>query len=328
MNWYPWLTAPYRQLVAQHQSGRGHHALLVHAIAGCGDDSLMYALGRWLMCQRPNGDKSCGECHSCRLMLAGNHPDWYDLQPEKGKTSLGIEPVRQIIEHLYGHAQQGGAKVVLLPRAEALTEAAANALLKTLEEPPEKTYFLLGTREPANLLATLRSRCFYMHLAVPDESLSLRWLQSQQPGDELAMRTALRLNGGAPVAAMSLLEPNSWKQRLQLCQGLQQVIPLRQWMQLLPLLNHDNVHDRLTWLCALLLDAMKLQQGAMTAIANLDQQPLVYQLASTQATTILQQQLEQWIFCRHQLLTTTGLNRELMLTRQLCLWSDSFPPSA
>lgn len=90
MNWYPWLTAPYRQLVAQHQSGRGHHALLVHAIAGCGDDSLMYALGRWLMCQRPNGDKSCGECHSCRLMLAGNHPDWYDLQPEKGKRASAL----------------------------------------------------------------------------------------------------------------------------------------------------------------------------------------------------------------------------------------------
>ncbi|MEG1691714.1 MAG: DNA polymerase III subunit delta' C-terminal domain-containing protein, partial [Hafnia sp.] len=57
------------------------------------------------------------------------------------------------------------------------------------------------------------------------------------------------------------------------------------------------------------------------------QQPLVHQLASTQATLVLQQQLEQWIFCRHQLLTTVGLNRELMLTRQLCLWSESFPPA-
>lgn len=327
MNWYPWLSAPYRQLVGQHQAGRGHHALLVHAIAGCGDDSLMYALGRWLMCQRPNGDKSCGECHSCRLMLAGNHPDWYHLQPEKGKSSLGIEPVRQIIEQLYAHAQQGGAKVVLLPLAETLTEAAANALLKTLEEPPEKTYFLLGTREPANLLATLRSRCFYLHLPVPDEALSLRCLHTQQPGDETAMRTALRLNGGAPVAALALLEPTIWKQRLQLCQGLQQAIPQRQWMQLLPLLNHENVDHRLTWLCALLLDAIKLQQGVTTALMNLDQQPLVHQLASTQATLVLQQQLEQWIFCRHQLLTTVGLNRELMLTRQLCLWSESFPPA-
>ena len=87
------------------------------------------------------------------------------LAPEKGKSSLGIEPIRQVIETLYAHAQQGGAKVIWLPQAEQLTEAAANALLKTLEEPPEKTYFLLGCREPSRLMATLRSRCLYWHLA-------------------------------------------------------------------------------------------------------------------------------------------------------------------
>ncbi len=73
----------------------------------------------------------------------------------------------------------GGAKVVLLKDATLLTEAAANALLKTLEEPPEKTWFFLSCRDPGRLLATLRSRCRLHHLAVPQESWALSWLERE-----------------------------------------------------------------------------------------------------------------------------------------------------
>lgn len=325
MNWYPWLNAPYRQLIGQYRAGRGHHALLLHALSGCGDDSLVYAVGRWLLCQQPDGDKSCGECHGCRLMIAGNHPDWHVLEPESGKNSLGIEPVRQLIERLYGHAQQGGAKVIWLPLAESLTEAAANALLKTLEEPPARTYFLLGTREPANLLATLRSRCFYLYLAPPDEANSLRWMQSQQAGDPQMMATALRLSGGAPVAALALLAPEIWKRRDDLCAALEQALPGRQWLSLLPALNHDDAERRLAWLCALLLDVVKLQQQAGQFVVNQDRLPLLQQLASQLSPATLQQQLEQWLQCRHRLLSIPALNRELMLTEQLCRWQASSP---
>ena len=91
------------------------------------------------------------------LMQAGTHPDYYTLEPEKGKSALGIDAVREVSEKLYEHARLGGAKVVWLKDAALLTEAAANALLKTLEEPPEKTWFFLSCRDPGRLLATLRS---------------------------------------------------------------------------------------------------------------------------------------------------------------------------
>ncbi len=150
MNWYPWLNAPYRQLVGQHSTGRGHHALLLHSLPGNGEDALIYALSRWLMCQQRQGEKSCGECHSCRLMLAGNHPDWYVLTPEKGKSSIGVELVRQLIDKLYSHAQQGGAKVVWLPHAEVLTDAAANALLKRWKSLQRRPIFCwIATNPPA-----------------------------------------------------------------------------------------------------------------------------------------------------------------------------------
>lgn len=92
-------------------------------------------------------------------MQAGTHPDYYTTAPEKGKNTLGIDAVREVTEKLNEHARLGGAKVVWVTDAALLTDAAANALLKTLEEPPAETWFFPATREPERLLATLRSRC-------------------------------------------------------------------------------------------------------------------------------------------------------------------------
>lgn len=322
VKWYPWLKEPYHQLISQYRRGRGHHALLLHGIAGCGKSSLLYALSRWLMCQHPVGDKSCGECHSCQLMLAATHPDYYILSLEKGKNSLGIDTVRQVIDKQYDFSQQGGAKVVFLPQAERLTEAAANALLKTLEEPPANTYFLLSSEAPGRLLPTLRSRCVAFHLPIPDETLSLAWLHEHTAESNNSQLTALRLTAGAPLAALALLQPEHWQQRARLYQAVADALPQHAWLALLSCLNHDNVAEQITWLCALLLDAIKLQHGAADAISNLDSVVLLQQLASALPTTTLEDLLSQWIACRHQLLNTPGLNRELMLTRQLCLWCE------
>ena len=80
MKWYPWLRPDFEQLVASYQSGRGHHALLIHALEGMGDDALIYAINRLLLCQTPQGNKSCGRCRGCELMQAGTHhgEDFFD----------------------------------------------------------------------------------------------------------------------------------------------------------------------------------------------------------------------------------------------------------
>jgi len=323
MNWYPWLNGPYRQLVSQYQGDRGHHALLMHAAKGMGDEALVYGLSRWLLCQHHDGEKSCGKCHSCHLMIAGNHPDWHVLTPEKGKNSLGVEPVRQLIETLYNYSQQGGAKVVWLPQTELLTEAAANALLKTLEEPPERTYFVLGCREPSRLLPTLRSRCFYWHLSTPEAPLATQWIARQLQAEPLAIQTALRLTEGTPIAALELLQPERWKQREQFCQQLSLSWQQRDLLSLLPQLNHDDAAERLHWLASVLLDVIKYQQGAADYVINLDQQPLISLLASEMNNAFLQQNLQGWMLCRQQLLSVVGVNRELLLTERLLNWENS-----
>lgn len=321
MIWYPWLNQPYRQLIGQHQAGRGHHALLIQALPGMGDDALVWGISRWLMCQHREGLKSCGTCHACQLMQANTHPDWYKLEPEKGKNSLGIDAVRSVTEKLYHHAQQGGAKIVWLPDAALLTEAAANALLKTLEEPPANTWFLLSSQAPAKLLATLRSRCFNFHLAPPDERQSLSWLQKQSSASENEILTALRLSGGAPAAALSLLEEKSWAARQTLCRSLPDAVE-GDMLSLLPALNHEDAARRLGWLCALLVDALKWQQGGGAFIANVDQQPLIASLAMQLPGSALDQSVRDWMHCRDRLLNVVAVNRELLLTDRLLSWEQ------
>ncbi|WP_052284456.1 DNA polymerase III subunit delta' [Kluyvera genomosp. 1] len=327
MKWYPWLRPPFEQLTASYQAGRGHHALLIQARAGMGADSLAYAMTRLLMCHNPDGHKSCGQCHSCQLMQAGTHPDYYVLEPEKGKSTLGIDAVRSVSEKLYEHARLGGAKVVWIADAAQLTEAAANALLKTLEEPPKNTWFFLACEEPARLLATLRSRCRSHHLAPPSEQYALAWLEREITSSRDTLLAALRLCDHAPAAALELLGQDTWAAREKLCQALSESLNSGDWLAILPALNHDSVSQRLHWLSSLLLDALKQQQG-ISRLTNADNLALVDQLARTLSASRLQAIVADACVCREQLLSVTGLNRELILTERLLRWEQYLQPGA
>ncbi|ANI83483.1 DNA polymerase III subunit delta' [Kosakonia oryzae] len=327
MKWYPWLRPDFEQLVASYQSGRGHHALLVHALPGMGEDALIYALSRFLLCQTPEGHKSCGHCRGCQLMQAGTHPDYYLLVPEKGKTTLGIDAVREVSEKLYEHARLGGAKVVWIQDAALLTDAAANALLKTLEEPPAQTWFFLACREPARLLATLRSRCRLHHLAPPAENYACAWLSREVTMSQEAILSALRLCAGSPGAAEALLQEDHWAQRQTLCQAVENALNSGDWFAMLATLNHDRVAERLQWMCALFLDALKAQQGA-TLLTNVDVPVLIHSLARQLRSETLHALLHAVFTCREQLLNVVGVNRELLLTDLLLTLERYLQPGA
>ncbi|AJJ18363.1 hypothetical protein CH53_4426 [Yersinia intermedia] len=196
-------------------------------------------------------------------------------------------------------------------------------MLKTLEEPPEKTYFLLDCHQPASLLATLRSRCFYWYLACPDTALSLQWLQRQVQAEPVMALAALKLSEGAPLAAERLLQPERWTLRTALCSALSGALNSSDLLSLLVQLNHDDAAERLQWLSSLLLDALKWQQGAGEFAVNQDQLSLVQQLAQMASTPMLLQSTKQLAKCRHQLLSVVGVNRELLLTELLLNWETA-----
>ncbi|CUX97211.1 DNA polymerase III subunit delta' [Candidatus Hoaglandella endobia] len=320
--WYPWLTTPYRQILTRYQQERGPHALLLSSQEGNGEASLCYALSRWLICRQLDGIKSCGFCHSCRLMMAGNHPDFYQPEPEKGLRSLGVDSIRAIIDSLYFRANQGGVKVVLLLHSELLTEQAANALLKILEEPPDDTYFLLVCQEPLRLLPTIKSRCLYWPLLVPDEALVVPWLKKIVNHNADTARTALRLCSGAPLTAEFLLQPARWHQRLALCASLSAAITSGDMLSLLPALNHDEDDGPLHWLLTLITDALKWQQGAQAFLINDDKPLLVSALAIRWTASVLHTQWQQWLHYLWQRQEVSSINNELFIIHQLLNWEQ------
>lgn len=197
----PWLAPTMTQLSSLATQQRLAHALLLSGMKGVGKSHLAKALTAFLLCRTPEPDRACGQCKSCLLLAAGNHPDWLQLSIEN--SSIGVDEVRRIIDFTQGSAQQQGNRVITLPKAERMTESAANALLKTLEEPPQGCYLLLQSSQPQRLKATLLSRCQRWHIPPLAENSFNLWLASQVKVSIPAF--IYRYTGGAPLSALALL---------------------------------------------------------------------------------------------------------------------------
>lgn len=313
-NTYPWLKLPFEQLADMIVNHRAHHALLINYIQGSGEDELINLLVNRLICQSSQQLQPCGQCHSCQLLLSQHHPDYYLITNEQGKQSISIDQIRSISTKVYEKSQQGGNKVIWIKHAALMTEAAANALLKTLEEPPENTYFILSDEHNSQLLPTIHSRCFSYFLAVPELEESINWLKKQHShsysDNELA--TALLLSENAPLNAAILLQPEKWQQRKLFCEKLLELLPENNFWQLAKTFNNEDFLERITWFCALLGDALKAKQKVGRYIVNRDQVPLVRLIAAKSHDEITSL-YQLWLQARKVLLSVAGLNKELMV---------------
>ncbi|MBT0723323.1 DNA polymerase III subunit delta' [Rosenbergiella sp. S61] len=319
MQWFPWLTPYYKQLIEQHQAQQAHPAQILHAHEGMGAEALVWGIARWLLCETPQGQKACGHCHGCQLMLANNHPDWYHIAVEKGKQLIGIDVIRDTCEKVWHSPQQGGARVIWVDGAQRLSESAVNALLKTVEEPPTNCWFLFTTPQLSQLPATLRSRCVVSNILPPNEQHGLAWLGRESQLPEQMLLTALRLSGGAPAQALALINAPRWQSRTQLAEALRSALP-RQPMQLLPLLIDEPSSEKIYWLMAYLLDALKLQRGSHTWLTHVDGHATSHYLGTLMDEQRLQRIIAQWRECHTLLTQTPQVNTELVISDVLLAW--------
>ena len=185
-----------------------HHALLFEGPEGVGKATLAALFVQALNCEQAGpGDGvavcPCGRCPTCQTIAAGNHPDviWVTPDPESASGHITVAAVREVIRKLSFRRYSARFRVVIVDPVDALPTAAANALLKVLEEPPPDTgFFLLSTRADA-LLPTIRSRCQRVRLGpVPTDELT-RWLQGR--GVDRA-DTVARAAAGSPGRAVAL----------------------------------------------------------------------------------------------------------------------------
>lgn len=201
MNVLPWHTDALASLLQRHREGRLPHALLLAGPPGIGRRRFAEALAAALLCLDPAADgTACGACSACQLRAAGTHPDRLHLAPEDSSV-IRIDQIRELIGKLALSRHHAAWRVVILEPAEALNIAAANALLKTLEEPPPQTLMILLATRLAHLPATIRSRCQLLRMPLPSADAATAWLRTQ--GVE-SPEQLLQLAGGAPLIARQL----------------------------------------------------------------------------------------------------------------------------
>jgi DNA polymerase III subunit delta' len=225
---YPWNSGTWQSLnLANSEIGP---ALLLAGPDGIGKADFAQSLAQALLCTQPGEQgEPCGTCMSCRLFAAGNHPDYRQLEAgaseavtgETGEEGAGkpqdqasrwikVEQVRALGDFLALSAHFGGRKVVVIQGAERLNASAANALLKTLEEPPPRTHLILATGHPSRLPATVGSRCVRVQFSLPNDGVAAAWLQEQGVAEPTL---ALAQTGYAPLRARELDTPAFWSQR-------------------------------------------------------------------------------------------------------------------
>lgn len=201
--YYPWLEPVARDLADLHQRGQLPHAILLHGPAGTGRRHLaLWLCARVLGASVPDPAIAANPEAVIGLTEELLHPDLLVAQPPPDKRTLPIELVRQLIGFLQLTAHQGKSKAVILAPAESMSHAAANSLLKTLEEPPAGSLIVLVATSPGRLPATVVSRCQRVRVGVPAAGLAANWL-TQAQGDA-DWRSLLELAGGAPLTALRL----------------------------------------------------------------------------------------------------------------------------
>src|ERR1700690_1614174 len=220
INYFPWQEDVWNRIIGMND--RLPHALLFHGRTGIGKLHLAQVLAQSLLCEhRSKLGLACGTCPACAWFASNNHPDFRLVQPEalapaqddtdageggddgkkKPSKQIKIEQIRELSDFLNVGSHRNGYRVVLIHPAESMNPGAANALLKSLEEPSSGVVFLLVSHQPSKLLATVRSRCHALALSLPPRELSLPWLQEQ--GSKVPP-ASLAFAGDAPLEAARL----------------------------------------------------------------------------------------------------------------------------
>ncbi|MBD2859673.1 DNA polymerase III subunit delta' [Spongiibacter sp. KMU-158] len=312
---FSWQMNQWQQLGALLEAKRLPHALLLSGPQGIGKLRFAQAFAHSLLCQDASTFAACGHCQSCRLLAAGNHPDYREISPEEGKRQIGVDQVRQLQSFVGQHAhREGGRKLVVLHPAEAMNINTANALLKTLEEPAGDTVLLLVSHAPSQLLATIRSRCLQMSFGVPDQKVVLNWLQNYI-GDEALCSRLLTEASGRPLAAKALFDQDGLSRWQGFDEQLQGVIQGRQSpVQLAELLAGEDILETLDWW---------LQRGLRLlkqVSAGVDCENPVWQAFAKRSAHQLVVELDKAQLLRAKMQRGATLNKRLVWEEMLLNW--------
>lgn len=339
---YPWQQAAWQAQQQRIAAGRLPHALLLCGPAGLGKLDFAQLLARSLLCEQPaslpaasahgGGDQEplrgataiaglpCGSCRGCQLLDAGTHPDFQAVQPEEEGKEITIGQIRELLTWQTLTPQYGRSRIVIIEPADRMNANAANALLKTLEEPGRDALLLLVSARPAALLPTIRSRCQQLPFVAQWGTEAQAWL-SERLGDAAQAELALAISGGTPLRALTLVETGGMERRERLfadfaamLDGSRDPVALAaQWLEL-------PVQETLATLHGWSVDMARLQAGA--ADGRLDNPDLRQRLQALCERVDLAQLLHRQAQLQEAMRLARGHpNLQLLLEELLLGWS-------
>ncbi len=317
---YPWQQEEWQQLCTRLAAGRLPHALMLTGPAGIGKRHLALALAQRLLCEAPVVDTPCGKCRACLFNRAQTHPDLISLAPEEEGKAIKVDQVRDLTDTLGKTAQQGGYKVVILAPAEAMNANAANALLKSLEEPAPRTLLILISHNPGGVLPTIRSRCQLRPLPLPRREQVLHWLNPLLAGQAVKAEALLDAAGGAPLRALAYLQDDALEVREQWLQQLGRLsLGQASAMEVAAQWQNGDLGALLEWLLGLVQGLARWQVGL--ADSRIESWPEALQRQLQQLPpAVLHRYLEKLMHTRRLWLSGANPNKQLLLEELLLDW--------
>lgn len=317
----PWHREQWQAFSAYIRQQRIPQALIIAGNEGLGKLRLANCFAQALLCVEPQADGSfCGRCHRCHLFHAATHPDILRLEPEEEGKIIGVEQIRTLIAKLLLKPQFETPRVVIIHPAEQMNRAAANAFLKCLEEPTERTSIILVTAKPHLLPATIASRCQKMTIGTPARQTAVDWLRRQQLQGDIEI--LLNLAQGAPLLAKTYAE--------------RQILAVRKdcfstWLAVAkrraePSVAAENWHklnnaELIAWLLSWTMDLIKCRgRSEYVKLQNSDFEQFLQDLAQTLDLKKLFGFYDLLLRCKRQLATT--VNKQLMFEEILIHWSQ------
>ena len=334
----PWQGAQWAQLSRAFAASQLAHAYLLSGSEGLGKSLFAESFARYVLCLNPVAQNAvgglaewavaCGTCTNCLKCGAGNHPDILTIELEEGSKNIKIDQIRWLSEFVIRSSHSGGAKMVIIQDAHLLNPNAANALLKTLEEPNDNTHVILVSDHPGRLVATIRSRCQKLAFQAPSADIAAPWLRSIiGAGNVDAILDASDMR---PLIALQLAEGDSLQARAQFLQNICDVkTGKKSIQQVLALIAKNSESEVLQHFSAFL---SKLTKYSLTGIIDNEGDPALQsmyallvpskekQLAQAVARSLAHFYTEVET-ARRQLASSTNPNPQLIMESILWQWS-------
>jgi len=283
---FPWTLSQWQQLRQRVSEDRLPHAMLFCGIEGLGKLEIARQFAQSILCEQPDDNgEPCQVCRSCSQFISKSHPDFYLLEPEEEGKAVKVDQIRGLIGHFNLASHYGRYRVAIISPAESMNLAAANSLLKSLEEPPENTLIILVSSHSATLPSTILSRCQRVNFDAPGTDMAVNWLNNHQddfPDSDIAgkERELLAMAYGAPLKAVTsadseqiALRNEIFEHFMAVAEGTETALSGNtQWLK-------TGITTPIQWVYSWISDLIKLKNHLNAAIINHDKSTDLQKLA-------------------------------------------------